>query len=62
MEIYRFIKPLGILTYLLLLLTVITGRFLRELGLRLPHHKTIAIIALLVATAHGILVLILTLT
>jgi hypothetical protein len=58
MEIYRLIKPFGILTYALVLFAVISGLFLRKLGLRLQHHKIIALVALILATLHGILVLI----
>lgn len=58
MEIYRLIKPFGILTYALVLLAVISGLFLRKLGRRLQHHKLIALSALILATLHGILVLI----
>jgi len=54
----KLIVPLGIITYLLVLLTVISGRFRGRLKLKLAHHKLLAYLALGLASLHGALVLI----
>jgi len=50
--VYRFIKPLGVTTYLLLLFSLIYGIF----GLNLTHHRIIAVLTLIIASTHGLIV------
>ena len=58
MEISELIKPLGIVTYILVAATFLSGRFRAKLRLKLAHHKMLAYTALGLATIHGALVLI----
>lgn len=53
MELYKFIKPLGILTFSLLLLTATSGL----LKWKLKLHKAIAMCAVGLAGIHGLIVL-----
>jgi len=59
MDISQWIKPLGIVTYTLIAVTLITGLFRAKLHLKLKHHKILAYLAIGLATLHGALVLIL---
>lgn len=52
---YRLIIIFGILTYIFLLLAILTGRQIIRLGL--PWHKRIAIITLILASIHGLIVI-----
>ena len=54
MLLYTFVKPLGIIAYIFLVTAAITG-FLKA---KLRWHKTLAITALILATIHGIIVII----
>ena len=54
MEVARLIGPLGIITYSLLLFTVLSG----VLKWQMKTHKLIAGITLALATIHGLLVII----
>jgi len=56
MNIFEAIKPLGILTYLLVLFTLLTG--LRRAKLSL--HTTLAFATISLATIHGAIVIYLT--
>ena len=54
MDIIKIIKPLGILTYLLVLATIISGL----LRIKMKNHKLLAFTAIALATIHAALVLI----
>ncbi|MBN2206108.1 MAG: hypothetical protein JW742_01775 [Candidatus Aminicenantes bacterium] len=58
MDIAGLIKPLGIVTYGLVLVALLSGLFRAKLGLKLSHHKRLALLAMILATIHGALVLI----
>lgn len=53
MELWRFVKPLGIITYVLILLTLIGGLF----RWKLKYHKMLAISALILASIHALIVI-----
>ncbi len=53
MELWRFIKPFGIVTYVLILLTLISGLF----RWKLKYHKTLAISTLILASIHALIVI-----
>ena len=53
MELYKIIKPLGITTYVLLFLTIVSGM----LRWKLNYHKRLAITTLLVASIHTLIVI-----
>jgi hypothetical protein len=59
MEITGFIKPLGIATYSLVVIALASGLFRAKLHLKLSTHKRLALLAVILATLHGMLVLIL---
>jgi hypothetical protein len=52
MEIYTILKLLGIVTYIFVFITALTGL----LKVKIKNHKLLAIIAVLLASLHGILV------
>lgn len=55
MEIYTLIKPSGILTYILLLLTIATGVLKIKFHVRwisLKWHTRLAIVTFIIATIH----------
>ena len=52
MELHKLIEPLGILTYVTLFITVLSGL----LKWNFKYHKTLAISALTLATAHMLIV------
>jgi len=59
-SLFLLVKPLGVSTLTLLLLTFLAGLFRRKLGRRfLRVHKTLAFLTVALALFHGILVLIL---
>lgn len=58
MELTKLIKPLGIITYVFVLLAVLTG--LRIIKVNLKWHRLIALIGIIIATLHAALVLYLT--
>jgi Mg2+ and Co2+ transporter CorA len=58
MEISELIKPLGIATYVFVILTFLAGLFRAKLKLKLKHHKGLAWVAMILASLHGLLVLI----
>lgn len=58
MEISELIKPLGIVTYVFVILTFLAGLFRAKLKLKLRHHKALAWVAVTMASLHGLLVLI----
>jgi Mg2+ and Co2+ transporter CorA len=58
MEITELIKPLGIVTYVFVILTFLVGMFRAKLKLKLKHHKIMAWTAVTLASLHGLLVLI----
>ena len=58
MEITGFIKPLGIATYSLVVIALASGLFRAKLHLKVSVHKRLALLAVFMATLHGILVLI----
>jgi len=51
-RLYRFIRPLGLTTYGLLVLSIIYG----ILGLSFMHHRIIAVFTLIIASTHGLTV------
>ena len=53
MELWMFIKPLGIVAYSLVAITAISGL----LKWKLKIHKNIAITAVILATMHAVLVI-----
>lgn len=53
MELYRFVKPLGILTFLLIILTAISGK----MGWKIKNHVLLAIITIIFAAIHGLIVI-----
>ena len=60
MEWYLLIKPLGIITYCLLALTLLLGLFMKHIKIKYKFkiHKWLGITALVVATIHFSLVII----
>ena len=55
-----FIEPLGVCTFCLLVLTVLTGLFRRELKRKfLKIHTLFAVLTLISAVFHGVLVILL---
>ena len=57
MEISELIKPLGITTYVFVVLTFLAGLLRAKLKLKLKHHKALAWTAVALASLHGLLVL-----
>jgi uncharacterized membrane protein len=55
MEIFNLIKPLGIATYALVLIALLTG--LRVIKVPVKWHRLIAIVALAAATVHAVIVI-----
>jgi hypothetical protein len=55
MDLYRFVIPLGIATYVFIVLTVLSGARILKLGFR--WHRTIGMLALLTATIHAAIVI-----
>jgi len=53
MEFWKFIKPLGITTYILLFLTLLSGLF----RFKLKYHKILAILTLVIASIHALIVI-----
>ena len=53
MELHELVKPLGILTYVVIAVTVFSG--VRHW--KLPYHKWLAAACVLVATLHALLVM-----
>ena len=54
--LYRLIVPLGVATYLLIILTALSGIFRRKLKRRfMPLHKTLVILTICVATTHALI-------
>lgn len=59
-QLYSLVKPLGVATYLSLVITVLLGLVRRKLHHRfLIIHRSFAVLAIVLATAHAILILIL---
>ena len=58
MEISELIKPLGIVTYVFVILTFLAGLLRAKLKLKLKHHKALAWTAVTLASLHGLLVLV----
>ncbi|MBN2790006.1 MAG: hypothetical protein JXR69_07440 [Candidatus Delongbacteria bacterium] len=55
MELYDLVMPLGIITYVLIILAILTGR--RIIKLHPKWHKIIAVLALVFATLHAAIVI-----
>lgn len=55
MDLYSLVAPLGIITYILILLAVLTGK--RILKLKPVWHRIIAFAALIFATLHAAIVI-----
>jgi hypothetical protein len=53
MNVYKFIKPLGIITYSLFLFTLLSGL----LRWKLKFHRFLAISTLVFATIHALIVI-----
>jgi hypothetical protein len=60
MELYLLIKPIGIITYTLLSLTVLIGLFKKRIKFKAKFliHKWLGISALVMATFHFALIII----
>ncbi|MBN2400461.1 MAG: hypothetical protein JXI33_09020 [Candidatus Aminicenantes bacterium] len=58
MEISELIKPLGIVAYVFVILTFLAGWLRAKLKLKIKLHKALALLAVILASLHGILVLI----
>lgn len=54
MELYDLVMPLGIITYILIILAILTGR--RIIKLHPKWHKIIAGLTILFATVHAAIV------
>ncbi len=54
----NLIKPLGVITYAFILLAVLTG--LRIIKVNIKWHRLIALLGIIGATIHGLVVLYLT--
>ena len=52
------IKPLGIVTYVFVILTFLAGLLRAKLKLKLKYHKAMAWLAVTLASLHGLLVII----
>ena len=55
MSLSKLIIPLGIFTWTIMVLAVLTGR--RIIKTKLIVHKTLAVIAIVSATIHGFIVI-----
>lgn len=55
MELWDLVEPLGIATYILIVILLLTG--MRIVKVKRPMHKVIGIITFIVATLHGAVVL-----
>jgi len=53
MRLWDFVKPLGIVTYILLILAAISGKY----RWKLKYHKILAIAAIILATFHALIVI-----
>jgi putative Mn2+ efflux pump MntP len=51
MELYDLVMPLGIITYILIILAILTGR--RIIKLHPKWHKIIATLTIIFATIHA---------
>ena len=60
MGLVRFVIPLGILTYTLLLATILSGLFRVKLKLKVKHHKLLALLTIILATIHAGIIIYLT--
>jgi hypothetical protein len=52
-DLDRLIIPFGILTYTLLLTTILSGLFRVKLKIKLKHHKLLALMTIISATVHA---------
>ena len=59
MDITELIKPLGITAYSLVVVTAASGLFRAKLHLKLSTHKRLALLTVIMATLHGMLVILL---
>ncbi len=57
MSLHELIGPLGIMTYTLVLLTFLSG--LKVLKLSFKNHRLLGIVSVVLASCHGLLVIIL---
>ena len=60
MDLGWFVILLGILTYTLLLATILSGLFRVKLKLKLKHHKLLALLTIILATLHAGIIIYLT--
>ena len=60
MNLARFVIPLGILTYTLLLATILSGLIRVKLKLKLKYHKLLALFTIITATMHAGIIIYLT--
>lgn len=58
MEISELIKPLGFVTYGFVFLTFLTGLLRARLKLKIKLHKALAFLSVILASVHGLLVLV----
>jgi len=50
MDLANLIMPLGVVSYVLMLLAILTGT--RVIKLKVKHHKLIALVAIMAASLH----------
>lgn len=55
MNLYGLVLPLGIITYILLLMTILTG--IRVIKMKVKYHKLFGFLALIAATAHASIII-----
>ncbi len=55
MTLYELVLPLGIISYILLLLTILTGK--RIIKLKFIYHKVFAVLTLITVTAHASIII-----
>jgi len=53
MNLYRLILPLGILTYVFMLLALLTGK--RIIKINFKYHRAFGLTAFIIATLHALL-------
>ena len=57
MSLHQLIEPFGIITWLMVLTTLLSG--LKVIKLSFKNHRRLGIISVILATCHGLLVFIL---
>ncbi|HAQ60423.1 TPA: hypothetical protein DCR49_00225 [Candidatus Delongbacteria bacterium] len=55
MDLYTFVMPLGVITYILIVLAILTGK--RIIKLKPVWHRIIAVLTLIFASLHAAIVI-----